>query len=150
MKAETITIIFVATILALTWCSSAWADRSNIRDHRQTQRIRQGIRSGEITRPEARGLKNEQLRIDRAYHRASADGHLNWSERLQLNKMQDRASRHIYRAKHNPVRHRNVVVHKQNVNCYYPAIKTGYADGYNFSVGVSNSGWQFAFSGWNR
>ena len=78
MKAKTITIIFVTTILALMWCSAGWADSSNIREHRQTQRIRQGIRSGEITRPEARGLKNEQRRIDRAYHRASADGHLNW------------------------------------------------------------------------
>lgn len=146
MKAKTMTVIFVATILALTWCSSAWADRSNIRDHRQTQRIRQGVRSGEITRPEVRRLKMEQRRIDSAYHRASADGHLNWRERQRLDKMQDRAGRHIYRAKHNHVRHRHAVGYNHNVSCYYPAIKTDYADGYEFSVGVSNTDWQFAFS----
>ena len=150
MKAKTKSIIFVTTILTLMWCSAAWAERSNIREHRQTQRIRQGIRSGEITRPEVRRLKNEQGRIDRAYHRASADGHLNGRERQRLNNMQNRASRHIYRAKHNPVRHRYAVVHSPIVNCYYPAIKTGYAAGYGFSVGVSNTGWQFAFSGRNR
>lgn len=146
MKAKTITVIFVTTILALMWCSAAWADRSSNRDHRQTRRIRQGIRSGEITRPEVRRLKKEQRRIDSAYHRASADGHLNWRERQRLDKMQNRASRHIYRAKHNHVRHRHAVGHNHNVSCYYPAIKTGYAAGYDFSVGVSNTGWQFAFS----
>jgi len=146
MKAKTMTVIFVTTILALMWCSAAWADRSSIRDHRQTRRIRQGVRSGEITRPEVRRLKMEQRRIDSAYHRASADGHLNWRERQRLDKMQDRAGRHIYRAKHNHVRHRHAVGYNHNVSCYYPAIKTDYADGYEFSVGVSNTDWQFAFS----
>ena len=143
MKAKTITVIFVTTVLALMWCSAVWADRSNIREHRQTQRIRQGVRSGEITRPEVLKLKNEQRRIDRAYHRASADGHLSRREHQRLDKLQDIASRHIYRAKHNPVRRE---MHNHAVNCYYPAIKTGYG----FSVGVGNIGWQFAFSGWNR
>ena len=149
MKAKTITVIFVTTVLALMWCSAVWADRSNIREHRQTQRIRQGIRSGQITRPEVLRLKNEQRRIDRAHHRASADGHLSRREHQRLDKLQDIASRHIYRAKHNHVQYRHVV-HKHIVSCYYPEINTGYADGYGFSVGVSNIGWQFAFSGRNR
>ena len=142
MKAKTVTIVFVTTLLALIWCSAAWADRSSIRNHRQTQRIRQGIRSGEIIRPEARRLKKEQRRINRAYHRASADGHLNWRERQRLNNMQNHASRHIYRAKHNPVRRRYAVVHNHTVNHYYPAINTGHA----LSFGVSNMGLQFSFS----
>jgi len=146
MKAKTITVIVVTIVLALMWCSAAWADRSNIRKHRQTQRIRQGIRSGEITRPEILRLKKEQGRIDRVYHRASADGHLNLRERQRLDKLENLASRHIYRAKHNPVRRRYAVMHSHGVNCYYPAIKTGYG----FSLGVSNTGWQFAFSGRNR
>lgn len=142
MKAKTVTIIFVTTLLALIWCSAAWAGRSNIRDHRQTQRIRQGIRSGAIIRPEARRLKQEQRRINRAYHRASADGHLNWRERQRLDNMQNHASRHIFRAKHNHLRRRYAVVHNHIVNSYYPAIRTGY----DLSVGVSNMGWQFVFS----
>ena len=145
MKAKTITVIFVTTILALMWCSAAWAERSSNRDLRQTLRIRQGIRSGKITRPEVRRLKKEQRRIDRAYHRASADGHLNWRERQRLDKMQDRASRHIYRAKRN--HYRRAVVHNHNVYYYSPEMEADYAGGYAFSVGVSNTGWQFAFSG---
>jgi len=163
MKAKTITIMFMTTILALIWSSAAWAGRSNIRDHRQKQRIRQGVRSGEIARPEARRLKKEQHRIHRAYRRASADGHLNWRERRRLNNMQNHASRHIYRAKHNRFRryhrrhyhhghyrvyrHRRANVHNHNVNYYYPAIEPYCDDGYEFSMGVSDMGWQFAFSG---
>ena len=153
MKAKTITVIFVTTILALMWCSAAWAERSSNRDYRQTRRIRQGIRSGEITRPEVQRLKKEQRRIDRAYHRASADGHLNWRERQRLGKMQDRASRHIYRAKHNHAsrglhrHHRRAVVHNNNVYYYSSEMETVYAGGYEFSIGVSDTGWQFAFSG---
>ena len=155
MKAKTITVIFVTTILALMWCSAAWAERSSNRDYRQTRRIRQGIRSGKITRPEVRRLKKEQRRIDKAYHRASADGHLNWRERQRLDKMQDRASRHIYRAKRNhyrngayrAYRYRRAVVHNHNVYYYSPEMEADYAGGYAFSVGVSNTGWQFAFSG---
>ncbi len=165
MKAKKITIIFVTTILALMWCSAAWADRFNKRDRRQTRRIHQGIRSGEIIRPEARRLKKEQRRIDRSYRRALADGHLNWRERRRLHNMRDRASRHIYRAKHNHARrhlhrhyhpgahrafrHRRAAVHHHIVNHYYPAMETGYTDSYEFSMGVSNTGWQFAFSGWD-
>ena len=133
-------------LLATVMVSPAMADRSNIREQRQTQRIRQGIRSGEITRPEVRILKKEQGRIDRAYHRASADGHLNQRERQRLDKLQNLASRHIYRAKHNPVRRGYAVMHNHAVNCYYPAIKIGY----DLSVGVSNTGWQFAFSTGDR
>jgi hypothetical protein len=150
MKAKKLPFILVTTIMAMIWCTSAWADRLNIRDFRQTQRIRQGIRSGEITRPEVRRLKNEQRHIDRAYRRALADRHLNGLERKRLRKMQDHASRDIYRAKHNNVRRRHAVVHRHNVNCYYPVAESVDAGGYEFSVGLSDIGWQFAFSGWNR
>ena len=150
MKTKKISLILVTTIMALIWCSSAWADRSNIRGDRQTQRIRQGIRSGEITRPEVRILKNEHRHINQAYHRALAVGHLNWLERQRLRKMQDHASRDIYRTKHNNIRRRHAVVQRHNVNCYYPVAESVEAGGYEFSVGLSDIGWQFAFSGWSR
>jgi hypothetical protein len=150
MKAKIIPFILVTTIMALIWCTSAWADRSNIRDYRQTQRIRQGIRSGEITRPEVQRLKNEHRHNNRAYRRALADRHLNWLERQRLRKMQDHASRDIYRAKHNNIRQRHAVVHRHNINCYFPVAESVDAGGYKFSVGLSDIGWQFAFSGWVR
>jgi len=88
MKAKTIATIFLTSMLVLMWCSATWAaDRFNTRDYRQTRRIHQGINSGKITRSEARHLRKEQRRIDRAYDRALADGRLNRHERMRLNKM---------------------------------------------------------------
>jgi hypothetical protein len=166
MKTKMLTAIFLTSMLALIWSSAAWAaDRFNTRANRQTRRIHQGIRSGKITFPEARRLKREQLHIDCAYCRALADGHLNRHERRRLVKMRDRASRHIYRAKHNRARrhlqrhyhngdhrayyHRRGVVHNPNECHYYTATEPGYFDGYEFSAGVSDTGWQFAFSSRN-
>ena len=162
MKTKIIIVIFLTSMLALIWSSAAWAaDRFNTRDNRQTRRIHQGIRSGKITFPEARRLKREQLHIDRAYCRALADGHLNRHERQRLNKMQDRASRHIYRAKHNHTRrqlhrqylngghrayyHGRGLVHNHNACRYHTATQIHYSHGYEFLAGVSNMGWQFAF-----
>ena len=162
MKAKMIILIFLTSMLALIWGSAAWAaDRFNTRDHRQTRRIRQGIHSGQITRPEVRRLKREQWHIDRAYGRAIGDGYLNRHECRRLDKMQDRASRHIYRAKHNrfrrhlktyrhygkhrPYYHRRGAVYHPNKCRCYPAAEAGYFDGYAFSAGVSDMGWQFAF-----
>ena len=163
MKAKTITTIFLTSMLVLIWSSATWAaGRFNTRDYRQTRRIHQGINSGKITRPEARYLKKEQRRIDRAHDRALADGHLNRHERMRLNKMQDRAGRHISRAKHNHGRrhlgrhyhnrsdraynHRHGVVYNHNESYHYPATEEDYSDGYAFSVGVSDMGWQFGFT----
>jgi hypothetical protein len=130
------------------------------RSYMQTRRIQEGIRRGEITRPEAHSLMTQQRRVDRAYDRALSDGRLNPHERQQLHRLQDRTSRHIYRFKHNPVsRHerydhrdywryhrRPAALHSQNVyNNYYPAAESTDSESYQFSAGVSDTGWQFDF-----
>jgi hypothetical protein len=159
MKAKSITMLFVTAILSMIWCSAAWAFRSNSRDYRQAQRVRQGIRSHEITRPEVLRLRNEQRRIHRAYQRASADGHISRIEHNYLNKLQNQASHHIYQAKHNYARrnhhryyrksaylgiyHGHVASRHRTVSCYTPRARVGTA----FSLGVGNRGWQFAFAG---
>jgi hypothetical protein len=60
---------------------------------------------------------------------------------MRLNKMQDRASRHISRAKHNHGR-------RHLRRYYYPATETEeeYSDGYEFSAGLSDTDWQFGFT----
>jgi hypothetical protein len=72
----------------------------NGRQHREQQRIRQGVRSGELTRPEARRLEYEQarIRVDERY--ARRDGYVSPRERARLDREMDRASRDIYRQKH--------------------------------------------------
>ena len=72
----------------------------NGRQHREQLRIRHGIRSGELTRREAFRLQAERARI-RAYERyARRDGYVSPRERARLDRGLDRASRDIYRQKH--------------------------------------------------
>ncbi|HYV04975.1 MAG TPA: hypothetical protein VFB82_10330 [Blastocatellia bacterium] len=72
----------------------------NGRQYREQRRIREGIRSGELTRREAGRLETEQARI-RMYERfARRDGYVSPRERAGLDRRLDRASRDIYRQKH--------------------------------------------------
>ncbi|HYR89248.1 MAG TPA: hypothetical protein VE422_34545 [Terriglobia bacterium] len=72
----------------------------NKREHNEQVRIRQGIRSGEVTRAEARRLEAEQARIRVDERFARADGNLTLKERHALQKELNKASRDIYHQKH--------------------------------------------------
>jgi len=72
----------------------------NHRQQHQRQRIGQGVRSGELTRPEARGLVKEQRDIRQLKREYKSDGVLTRAERRDLHREQNQASRHIYRQKH--------------------------------------------------
>jgi hypothetical protein len=76
-------------------------DNVNRREYYQRDRIRDGIRSGELTRGEAYRLINQQRRIE-SYERRSRldDGRLDYRERRRLDQMLDRSGRDIYREKH--------------------------------------------------
>lgn len=92
-----LSLTVVAALSVDSLAGQRWIDR---REHRQQQRIRQGIRSDELTRREAARLEAEQARI-RGYERyARSDGHLSLSERRRLDRQLDRSSRQIYRQKH--------------------------------------------------
>ncbi len=72
----------------------------NHRQQHQQSRIQQGVASGELTRGETRRLQAGQRHIryeERAYR---ADGQLTRSERADLHRDQNQASRDIYRQKH--------------------------------------------------
>ena len=71
------------------------------RHHYQKERIAKGVRCGEVTRREYRYLGNEQRRIQKQRRHSLADGWLSRGEGRRLYRMQERASRDIYRAKHN-------------------------------------------------
>jgi hypothetical protein len=66
----------------------------------QQKRIHQGVKSGELTRLEARKLEREQARVQRSKVRAKSDGQVTPRERLRLQRQQNKASRDIYRQKH--------------------------------------------------
>lgn len=97
------TFLFSSSILLI---AQTHTPGINHREHRQQIRIRQGIRSGELTRPEARRLEAEQgiIRADEAI--AKSDGKVTPNERRKLQRELNRSSRDIYRQKHDgQVRH---------------------------------------------
>lgn len=97
--------ILLAAAAALTTLVAAAPAEAQYRDHyrdwRQEQRIRHGYHNGQLSGREAYRLQRQQNRID-AYRRHSwrDDGRLSWNERRNLDRMRDRASRNIYRQRH--------------------------------------------------
>jgi len=71
------------------------------REINQEQRIRQGVNSGQVTPREAGRLDAQQARIQQQESRMKSDGQLTNRERAKLTREQNRASRNIYRKKHN-------------------------------------------------
>lgn len=71
------------------------------RQIRQQHRIKQGVKSGELTKPEARHLEARERKIQADKKAAKADGVVTAKERAKIKREQNRASRAIYRKKHN-------------------------------------------------
>ena len=97
-------LLLVAAFAALTATIAAanpvtpHVDR---REARQAERIRDGVRSGELTRGETRRLVQGQRHVHRLERRAKADGCVTPQERRHLNRAQNHQSRQIHRFKHN-------------------------------------------------
>ena len=98
-------VILSALLISLFSVAGVMAGQTRGQHNDQKARIRQGIRSGELTRAESRILRSEQTRIERARRLAWADGRLTPAERYRLKRMRQLAGHDIYRLKHNH-RHR--------------------------------------------
>lgn len=72
----------------------------NARQDRQDHRIQQGVRSGEITRDEAKQLRQERRDIKQEERAYKADGKLTREERKDLHQDLNDLSKDIYREKH--------------------------------------------------
>lgn len=72
----------------------------NARQHHQQERIEQGVRSGELTRGEARNLRQEERGIRKEERQDKADGKLTRDERKDLHEDLNKASRDIHDEKH--------------------------------------------------
>ena len=77
----------------------------NIRQRQvnQQRRINQGVKSGQLTRHEARTLMRQHRAINRETRamRAQNNGRLTRQDRKTIHRQQNRESRRIYRKKHN-------------------------------------------------
>jgi hypothetical protein len=102
---------WIAAIALMAAAAPALADhrsQDNI-DQRQSQlehRIEQGWRSGELTRPEYRGLQDGLRDIARQERYFRADGHLSPYERAELHSRLDRLTHAVYAEKHDGQRAR--------------------------------------------
>ena len=98
MRKTSWAMLVMAGLLALPAAEAATIDG---REQKQRERIREGVRSDELTRREAGRLRREQSRIRREErrYRASGDG-LSRRERRDLQRDLNRSSRDIRRQKH--------------------------------------------------
>ncbi len=73
------------------------------REENQQDRIAQGVQSGQLTAGEASNLEKRDARINNEIKtdRAANGGALTPAEKAQVNRQQNRVSRHINRDKHN-------------------------------------------------
>jgi len=75
----------IVGILIVVFAAPVFADQKSRgvdrREHRQKQRIKQGVKSGELTREEARGLRQEQREIRATEREMKSDGTFTRGER---------------------------------------------------------------------
>ena len=74
--------------------------RIDQRQVEQQKRIDQGVASGQLTPKEAAGLQKRETKIANDEAAAKADGKVTAKERRKLDREQDRASKAIYKQKH--------------------------------------------------
>ncbi len=89
-----------AALAAISIPALAGTPRLDAREHNQRDRIVQGVRSGELTRPETRRLIAGERRLHRHERYAKSDGIVTRGERARLQRNANRMSARIYRQKH--------------------------------------------------
>ncbi len=101
MKKMFAILTVICLTLIISGVSLAQTPQVTNRQVNQQKRIRQGVRSDELTRGEFRRLEREQNQIRRMKVRARSDGEVSNRERARIHREQNQASRHIFRAKNN-------------------------------------------------
>ena len=95
------TLAIALSTLVLTSAYAGTRDPGvNKRQHRQHARIVDGVKSSELTHPEAKALRAEQRAIRAEEREFKADGVLTRGERRELHRDLNESSRDIYREKH--------------------------------------------------
>jgi hypothetical protein len=98
--------LFASLILVALTAVTAEA-QPRVRAKNQRERIKQGVRNGELTRSETKNLVQDQKELRSDIKEAKKDdGKIDKEERKDIRKEQNKNSRKIYRKKHN-ARERN-------------------------------------------
>jgi len=78
----------------------------NARQHRQEHRVKQGVRSGELTRGETQQLREQRRAIRQEERAYKSDGQLSRDERKDLHQDLNALSKDIYSEKHDDEKRR--------------------------------------------
>ena len=96
--------VVVAVILIMTFAAPVFAGPKSPgvdrREHKQKQRIKQGVKSGALTKEEGRALTAEQKAIRVKEREMKSDGSLTREERKELHHDLNEASKNIAEQKH--------------------------------------------------
>lgn len=108
MKTLAISKLIISATLLITgvaFTQGAIADTKSPNIHQKQKnhkkRIVQGVKSGELTARETLRLGKQQVNIQRQKREFKSDGQFTKRERLKIHKRQHKASKNIYRKKHN-------------------------------------------------
>lgn len=94
-----LTKIFAAMFLMIIAAGNVNAQ--TVTHRKDKAKIKQGVRSGELTKQETVALAHQQKEIRHDIKDAKADGVVTKEERKDIKKEKKQADRNIYRKKHN-------------------------------------------------
>ena len=91
----------IPALIIMTALISDASAQGRVRQVNQNRRMREGVRSGELTRAETVNLSRNRRHVRREIRQAKSDGVVTCNERREIRRDQRRSSRAIYRKKHN-------------------------------------------------
>lgn len=94
-----LTKIFAAMFLMIIAAGNVNAQP--VTNRKDKAKIKQGVRSGELTKQETVALAHQQKEIRQDINAAKADGVVTKEERKDIKKEKNQTDRNIYRKKHN-------------------------------------------------
>jgi CRISPR/Cas system-associated endoribonuclease Cas2 len=106
MKARLILASIILGGMVYTTNAQTATPKVDARQENQKERIQEGVRSGEITKPEAKKLRAQQKHIRRTERAMKADGQMTKKEKKVLDRKQDRASENIKHENHDGHNHK--------------------------------------------
>lgn len=100
-------ILFFAIVIATTVSVNAQTQKhlgkrnEDMNLKGEKARVKEGIKSGEITKAEAKRIKKEAKDVQHAKHRANADGTITKREQMRIAKQDRQLDKTIRKTKHN-------------------------------------------------
>ena len=93
--------IKLAAILAIALFSFSAADAQVVKNKKDRARVKQGVKSGELTKHEVKEIRKIEKEKKEDIRAAKADGVVTAAEKKEIRKDERRSDRAIYRKKHN-------------------------------------------------